>query len=111
MEKPLMSFGSTERIAASSQILKSFADHNVLCFAATHDLELTEILRKEYDNYHFEEEIVDKDILFNYKLMPGKAKTKNAIRLLELMGYEEELIERAAEQAIYFENNGVWKLT
>ncbi len=28
--------------------------------AATHDLELTHILSKEYENYHFEEEVGEK---------------------------------------------------
>lgn len=108
VDEVLRGTNTTERIAASSQILKSFAEKGVFCFAATHDLELTEILKQEYDNYHFEEEIVENDILFNYQLRPGRATTKNAIRLLQLMGYEEEIIRRADRQAAEFEANGTW---
>jgi len=111
VDEVLRGTNTTERIAASSQILKSFADHDVLCFAATHDLELTELLKNDFDNYHFSEEVSENDILFNYLLQPGKATTKNAIRLLQLMGYEQTIIENANAQAAYFEENGVWKLT
>lgn len=111
VDEVLRGTNTTERIAASSQILKSFARNQVLCFAATHDLELTDLLKLDFDNYHFEEEIAGNDILFNYQLRPGKATTKNAIRLLQLMGYDETIIESASEQAVCFEQTGVWKLT
>ena len=111
VDEVLRGTNTTERIAASSQILKSFAENGVLCFAATHDLELTELLKNHFDNYHFEESVTENDILFNYKLQTGKAATKNAIRLLQLMGYAESIIESANEQAAYFEENGAWKLT
>ena len=111
VDEVLRGTNTTERIAASSQILKSFAENGVLCFAATHDLELTELLKDEFDNYHFSEDVSENDIRFNYLLQPGKATTKNAIRLLQLMGYDRSIIENAHAQAEYFEKNGVWKLT
>ena len=82
---------------------------DILCFAATHDIELTHILEKGYDNYHFEEQIADGDISFPYLLMPGRATSRNAIRLLEMMGYSEEIIKKADDQAAEFLKTGVWK--
>lgn len=111
VDEVLRGTNTTERIAASSQILKNLAERGVLCFAATHDLELTELLKEYYTNYHFEEEVKENDILFNYQLKPGKATTKNAIRLLQLMGYEEGIIRDANAQARAFEETGVWRLT
>ena len=73
------------------------------------DIELTGLLEKEFDNYHFEEEIVDGDIEFTYKLQPGKASTRNAIKLLEVLGYEKEIIEKALKRAEDFMNTGEWK--
>ena len=110
-DEVLRGTNTIERIAASSQILKNFSRKDVLCFAATHDLELTTLLKEDYENYHFEEEVADNDILFNYQLRPGKAASRNAIRLLQLMGYDEAIIASANAQAAYFEKNGVWKLT
>ena len=98
-----------ERIAASTQILKSLGSSGILCFAATHDIELTELLQKEFDNYHFEEEVREGDIFFNYRLKEGKATTRNAIRLLELMGYDQAVIQRASAQAEHFVASGVWR--
>ena len=86
VDEVLRGTNTVERIAASTQILKSLGSSGILCFAATHDIELTELLQKEFDNYHFEEEVREGDIFFNYRLKEGKATTRNAIRLLELMG-------------------------
>ena len=79
-----------------------------MCFAATHDIELTELLQNEYENYHFEEDIRDGDVFFPYKLMKGKASTRNAIKLLEIMGYDKSVIEKASRQAEKFVETGSW---
>ena len=97
-----------ERIAASTQILHSLYGKSVLCFAATHDVELTELLKEEYHNYHFEEEIIDGDVCFQYRLLPGKATTRNAIKLLEIIGYDEDVIQKAQERAERFVQTGLW---
>ena len=82
----------------------------MLCFAATHDIELTRLLEGIYHNYHFEEEVNDQDIYFPYRLMPGRAMTRNAIKLLKLMGYDNQIIEEAEEAAGRFVETGEWKL-
>ena len=109
MDEVLRGTNTVERIAASTQILKSLQGAGGLCFAATHDIELTELLEKEYANYHFQEQVEKGDISFPYQLMPGRAQTRNAIRLLAIMGYEEEIIERADRLAAHFLQNGRWK--
>ncbi len=110
VDEVLRGTNTVERIAASNQILRSLGGSGILCFAATHDIELTDLLEEDFDNYHFEEEIRDGDVCFNYKLQCGKAVTRNAIRLLELMGYDREIIERASVQAEHFLATGYWKM-
>lgn len=95
IDEVLRGTNTVERIAASSQILKSMAKENLLCFAATHDIELTWLLEPYFDNYHFEEKITEDSILFDYKLKDGRAVTRNAIRLLHLMGYQDDMISDA----------------
>ena len=68
VDEVLRGTNTVERIAASSQILRSLSERGVLCFAATHDIELTELLKDYYTNYHFAEEICDGDVVFNYQL-------------------------------------------
>ncbi len=108
VDEVLRGTNTVERIAASTQILKSLAGRNVLCFAATHDIELTHLLEESYNNYHFEEEIEEDDVVFNYRLRKGRATTRNAIRLLGVMGYEENIIEEAEKQAEHFLKTGSW---
>lgn len=111
VDEVLRGTNTVERIAASSEILKSLNDAGVLCFAATHDIELTYILENSYDNYHFREEIKDQDILFDYCLREGRATSRNAIRLLGLIGYDEEIINQAENMATRFAEEGVWALS
>ncbi|MBR6849274.1 MAG: hypothetical protein IKM88_03455, partial [Lachnospiraceae bacterium] len=99
VDEVLRGTNTVERIAASTEILKYMAQQGYFCAAATHDIELTSLLEEVYENYHFSEEIKDGDVLFNYRLQEGKAQTRNAIRLLSVMGYEESIIEHAEDLA------------
>ncbi len=110
VDEVLRGTNTVERIAASSEILKFISGKNVLCVAATHDIELTAILSKWYDNYHFQEEVTDDEVMFNYKLYKGPATTRNAIKLLNMMGYDKEIITESEKRAAYFVENGVWKM-
>lgn len=109
VDEVLRGTNTVERVSASTEILKSLSKENVVCFAATHDVELTQLLEQDYENYHFEEEIVDNDVSFNYRLLAGKATTRNAIKLLAVMGYEEKIIENANKRAEGFMQTGQWK--
>ena len=109
VDEVLRGTNTVERIAASSQILQSLAGSDLLCFAATHDIELTYLLEDTYENYHFEEEIKDGDVLFDYRLRNGRATTRNAIRLLDMLGYSEDIIRKATAMADQFLQTGKWK--
>ena len=80
----------------------------IVCFAATHDVELTKTLEKEYDNYHFEESMVKGDVKFSYKLKQGRANSSNAIDLLANLGYDGKIIEKARNMVNRFETQGEW---
>lgn len=108
VDEVLRGTNTVERIAASTEILRSMAGQNCICFAATHDIELTHLLEGVYENYHFAEQIEDNDIFFSYKLLGGRASTRNAIKLLKIMGYDEEIIEEAEEMAQVFLKTGHW---
>lgn len=110
IDEVLRGTNTVERIAASSQILRGLACSDTICFAATHDIELTSILEKFYSNYHFTEEITDNDVRFSYKLMEGRATSRNAIKLLGLLGYDESIIRQASGAARHFEKSGEWTL-
>lgn len=109
IDEVLRGTNTIERIGASSQILAHICKNNVLSFAATHDIELSYMLQEYYENYHFEEEVREKDVVFNYLLKKGRVTTRNAIRLLEMIGYDKTLIEEAKRAVEEFEASGSWK--
>lgn len=99
VDEVLRGTNTLERIAASSQILAQLASMPVLAMVATHDLELTHILEEQYSNYHFREEVLDEDVHFDYILRKGKSQTRNAIKLLEFLGFPQEITELAEKRA------------
>ncbi|WP_419741695.1 MutS-related protein [Paraclostridium dentum] len=109
VDEILRGTNTVERIASSCEVLKNIGNENTLCFAATHDVELTYMLDDIFENYHFEETITDNDIKFDYKIHRGRAQTRNAIKLLEFMGYDKKLVENANYRAKKFLETGKWK--
>ncbi|MDP4092973.1 MAG: DNA mismatch repair protein MutS [Bacillota bacterium] len=110
IDEVLRGTNTVERVSASSQILYSLSKSNCLCFAATHDIELTNILNKNYKNFHFQEKIEDNKIIFDYKLYEGKSMTRNAIKLLGIMGYEDKVVKLAEDRANKFISQGKWDI-
>ena len=108
IDEVLRGTNTIERIAASSRILYALAKMNALCFAATHDIELTSVLEKEFSNYHFQEEVRDNEVTFDYVLYPGRATSRNAIKLLGIIGFDEGIIDEATMAAKDFEKTGSW---
>ena len=109
VDELLKGTNTLERIAASSEILKELDKSNIFCFASTHDIELTSILEGVYDNMHFKEEIINDDISFSYRLLPGKSNTTNAIRLLISMDFPDEVVDRAVIRLKNFNKTGKWQ--
>jgi len=109
IDEVLRGTNTVERIAASSEILKNLNTGRALCFAATHDIELTTILKDCYSNYHFQEEVTEDEVKFDYKLYAGPATTRNAIKLLNVIGYDKNIIKGAEQRAMHFLTDGNWK--
>lgn len=98
-----------ERISAGKAVLSSLNnDHNIV-FVSTHDLELADLLRSEYDLYHFSEMVDDKTVAFDYKLKEGKLTHRNAIRILQLNEYPEEIIAEAMKLSEELDKNTLEK--
>lgn len=52
VDEILRGTNTVERIASSCEVLKKIASENTLCFAATHDVELTYMIEGAFKNYH-----------------------------------------------------------
>ena len=89
-----------ERINAAKEVLDYMAERNVLIFAATHDLELTSMVDGKLINYHFQEEIKEKDIEFDYILRKGPCTSRNAIAILRYLDYPMEIYVNAEKRVL-----------
>ncbi|MEG0769085.1 MAG: hypothetical protein RSG59_04100 [Ruthenibacterium sp.] len=108
IDEILKGTNTIERIAASVAVLQYLQAKDCLCIVATHDIELTEILKGNYDCYHFSEQITDDGIHFDYLLKQGAAQTRNAIRLLHFMHFDDALVKNAENLAEQYLNTRTW---
>jgi len=109
IDEILRGTNTIERISASSELLKLMAKKKALCLAATHDIELCELLKQDYHMLHFTESITESgEVVFDYKVRTGPAMTRNAIKLLDALGFDKELVDAANERASLYGESGKW---
>ncbi|MDD4081210.1 MAG: hypothetical protein PHP02_07335 [Eubacteriales bacterium] len=108
VDEILRGTNTVERIAASVAVLTSFLRKNMLVINATHDVELVTLLQGKYDNYHFSEDMSQSGMCFSYLIQPGPARGRNAIKLLEHLGFDPMIVSQARELAGYYDHNGEW---
>lgn len=114
--KPCLSFideilkgtNTIERIAASAAIMEWLSVNNGINILASHDIELTEIVEKTYDNYHFRETVENDEVRFDYKIHSGPSKSRNAIKLLEILTYPQSITDKANSLAQQFAEQRKW---
>jgi DNA mismatch repair ATPase MutS len=86
-----------ERVASAKAILEYLNGGDNIVIAATHDIELAELLDHQYKSYHFREIIQDQKMAFDYKIREGTSSTRNAIAILDMFGYPKAVVARALE--------------
>jgi DNA mismatch repair ATPase MutS len=94
IDEILSGTNSMERSQAAVQILSYLARHGALVVAATHDLDIARGLEGAYDNFHFDDEVTEKGLCFDYRVKPGVVSKRNALRLLAYLGYPKEITEK-----------------
>ena len=95
IDEILRGTNTEERIAASASILEFLDQSHCLAIVASHDIELTRMLKDQYSNYYFRETMRGRDVTFDYTIYSGSAVSKNAIKLLEVVGFPEMIVSRA----------------
>jgi hypothetical protein len=97
IDEPFRGTNSQERTAAGVALLEHLTASNNLFLIATHEETLAQTAARaaSAENYHFQEHLHEGGITFDYRLRPGPARTKTALRILEREGYPTALLERA----------------
>ena len=108
IDEILRGTNTVERIAAAAAFLAYFCKNNVVCLAASHDIELVAITSPQYAQYHFSEDVKDGEVQFNYKIREGSSQTRNALKLLALQRFPSVIVESAYRAVERFEDEGIW---
>ena len=109
VDEVLRGTNTIERIASSCEILSYLAEKQTVCFVATHDIELAELLKDKYNLYYFAEKVEDGNVVFPYKISKGVSNAGNAIKLLEIMGYDEKILSGAISLVESYNKQGKWE--
>lgn len=88
-----------ERIAIGKAVLSALAKNDNIVFVSTHDIELAQLLEQEYDLYYFNESVTNNTLTFDYKIKKGVATERNAIKILEMFDYPDDVIKDAYQNA------------
>jgi hypothetical protein len=86
-----------ERVAAGKAVLESLGAHAQV-LVTTHDIELQHLLGPSFLTFHFVED-PELPELFDYRLHPGISTAKNAIKLLEKVGFPPAIVREARRLA------------
>jgi DNA mismatch repair ATPase MutS len=98
IDEILKGTNTRERLAASNAILSYMVQKQGFLLIATHDLELVYALKNRYDTYYFDSQVHEKDIVFPYKIRRGIVGKTNAIDLMELLDFPEEITDQARRE-------------
>lgn len=89
IDEILTGTNSEDRIAASINILGYLATTGSIVLATTHDIEIAEGIRLDYDPYYFSEAIVGDDLSFDYRIKKGIIDKRNALIILRHLGFSK----------------------
>jgi hypothetical protein len=91
LDELLQGTNSTDRRIGAQGIVRALARNGAIGLVTTHDLALAEIDSRDgvrITNVHFQDEIEDGQMKFDYKLRPGVVIKSNALELMRAIGLE-----------------------
>jgi len=91
LDEILKGTNSRDRHSGAKSLIIQLGKKKASGFISTHDLELGDMAEKnpeKIENYSFNSEIIDDEIIFDYKIQKGICRSFNATKLMEKMGIE-----------------------
>ncbi len=91
LDEILRGTNSLDRHTGSAALIKQLIKHHAACIIATHDVELAK-MKDEYPenilNYHFDVQVSNDELYFDYQLKEGICSSLNASILMKKIGIE-----------------------
>jgi len=91
LDEILSGTNSHDRRIGAEAILRNLVGRGAVGIATTHDLALTGIVEElapRAANLHFEDQLIDGKMQFDYRVRPGVVTHSNAIELMRAIGLE-----------------------
>ncbi|HEY4045870.1 MAG TPA: mismatch repair protein [Acidobacteriaceae bacterium] len=91
LDELLSGTNSRDRLIGTLSIVTKLVEQGAIGLVTTHDLALThvpEAIGSRATNCHFEDQIQNGELHFDYKLRPGIVQTSNALALMRSIGLE-----------------------
>ncbi len=91
LDELLSGTNSHDRRIGAEAVVKSLVARGAVGLVTTHDLALTlmvDDMKSQAANFHFEDHLENGELRFDYRLVPGIAKTSNALKLMRSIGLE-----------------------
>ncbi|MES1220091.1 MAG: MutS family DNA mismatch repair protein [Bacteroidota bacterium] len=91
LDEILRGTNSLDRYTGSKALIKQLIHHQATGMIATHDLELAKLSEEfpaNIHNYHFDVQVSNDELFFDYKLKDGVCQSMNASILMKKIGIE-----------------------
>jgi len=91
LDELLQGTNSHDRRIGAEAVLRTLLDRGAIGLITTHDLALTqiaELLGPRAVNVHFEDQLKDGTMVFDYRVHPGVVTHSNALALMRAVGIE-----------------------
>jgi len=89
LDEILRGTNSLDKHKGSEALIRQLIQQNTVAILATHDIELTQLQEQYPDsisNYHFDVQVANEELYFDYKLKTGVCKSLNATLLMKKIG-------------------------
>jgi MutS domain V len=93
LDEPFSGTNTVERIAVAKAVLRAIGT-SAQVLVTTHDVELQHLLGVQFELFHFQENPAVEGF-FDHELHSGASTQRNAIRVLERLGYPASIIAEA----------------
>ncbi len=93
IDEMLRGTNSVDKYLGSKAVIEQLISKKAVGMVATHDLEIAKLEERYPDyvrNFYFDIQVIDGEMLFDYKIKHGECKTFNASLLLKRIGINIE---------------------
>lgn len=101
LDEILQGTNSHDRRIGAQSVIETLIERGGIGIVTTHDLALTEITTQfgnQAKNVHFEDQLIDGEMTFDYRMRPGIVKHSNALELMKMMGIELKALSTESDQ-------------